>query len=85
MLECIPSDLAKTVSEKLKIPTVGIGAGIDCDGQVLVSYDMLGITEGKQPRFVRNFLNNQNSISDAVETFVSEVKEGSFPSQSESY
>ena len=46
---------------------------------------MLGITKGKQPRFVRNFLNNQNSISDAVETFIAEVKEGSFPSQSESY
>ena len=85
VLECIPSDLAKTVSEKLKIPTVGIGAGSDCDGQVLVSYDMLGITKGKQPRFVRNFLNNQNSISDAVETFIAEVKEGNFPSQSESY
>ena len=85
VLECIPSDLAKTVSEKLTIPTIGIGAGVDCDGQVLVSYDMLGITTGKQPRFVRNFLNNQISISGAVESFVAEVKEGTFPSESESY
>ena len=85
VLECIPSDLAKTISEKLTIPTIGIGAGVHCDGQVLVSYDMLGITTGKQPRFVRNFLSNQISISDAVESFVAEVKEGSFPSQSESY
>ena len=85
VLECIPSNLAKTVSEKLKIPTIGIGAGRDCDGQVLVSYDMLGITSGKQPRFVRNFLKNQNTISDALESFVVEVKEGTFPSQSESY
>jgi 3-methyl-2-oxobutanoate hydroxymethyltransferase len=85
VLECIPSDLAKTVSETLKIPTIGIGAGSDCDGQVLVSFDMLGITSGKQPRFVRNFLDNQNTISDAVESFVAEVKEGTFPSQSESY
>ena len=77
--------IAKTVSEKLKIPTIGIGAGRDCDGQVLVSYDMLGITSGKQPRFVRNFLKNQNTISDALESFVVEVKEGTFPSQSESY
>ena len=85
VLECIPSDLAKTISEKLTIPTIGIGAGVHCDGQVLVSYDMLGITTGKQPRFVRNFLSNQISISDAVESFVAEVKEGAFPSESESY
>ena len=85
VLECIPSDLAKTIREKLTIPTIGIGAGVHCDGQVLVSYDMLGITTGKQPRFVRNFLNNQISISDAVESFVAEVKEGAFPSESESY
>ena len=85
VLECIPSDLAKTISEKLTIPTIGIGAGVHCDGQVLVSYDMLGITTGKQPRFVRNFLSNQISISDAVESFVAEVKEGMFPSESESY
>jgi len=85
VLECIPSDLAKTISEKLTIPTIGIGAGVHCDGQVLVSYDMLGITTGKQPRFVRNFLSNQITISDAVESFVLEVKEGMFPSESESY
>jgi 3-methyl-2-oxobutanoate hydroxymethyltransferase len=85
VLECIPSDLAKTISEKLTIPTIGIGAGVHCDGQVLVSYDMLGITTGKQPRFVRNFLSNQITISDAVESFVMEVKEGTFPSESESY
>ena len=85
VLECIPSDLAKTISEKLTIPTIGIGAGVHCDGQVLVSYDMLGITTGKQPRFVRNFLSNQITISDAVESFVLEVKEGTFPSESESY
>ena len=85
VLECIPSDLAKTISEKLTIPTIGIGAGVHCDGQVLVSYDMLGITTGKQPRFVRNFLSNQITISDAVESFVAEVKEGAFPSESESY
>ena len=85
VLECIPSDLAKTISKKLTIPAIGIGAGVHCDGQVLVSYDMLGITTGKQPRFVRNFLNNQISISDAVESFVLEVKEGRFPSESESY
>ena len=85
VLECIPSDLAQTVTEKLTIPTIGIGAGADCDGQVLVSFDMLGITSGKQPRFVRDFLNNQNTISDAIEAFIMEVKAGTFPNQSESY
>ena len=85
VLECVPSDLAKAISEQIKIPTIGIGAGRDCDGQVLVSYDMLGITSGKQPRFVRNFLNSQDSISAAVKSYIKEVKTGTFPSDSESY
>ena len=85
VLECIPSDLAKIVSEKIRIPTIGIGAGRDCNGQVLVSFDMLGITSGKQPRFVRNFLKTQNSISEAVKSYILEVKAGTFPSESESY
>ena len=85
VLECIPSDLAKTISDQIKIPTIGIGAGRDCDGQVLVSYDMLGITLGRQPRFVRNFLNSQSSVSAAVKSFIQEVKTGTFPSDSESY
>ena len=85
VLECIPSNLAKLITNKLKIPTIGIGAGKNCDGQVLVSYDMLGITLGKQPRFVRNFLNSESSISSAIKAFVLEVKEGSFPNKNESY
>jgi 3-methyl-2-oxobutanoate hydroxymethyltransferase len=85
VLECIPSDLAKVISEQIKIPTIGIGAGRDCDGQVLVSYDMLGITSGRQPRFVRNFLNSHDSISAAVKSYIKEVKTGTFPSDSESY
>ena len=85
VLECVPCDLAKVISEQIKIPTIGIGAGRDCDGQVLVSYDMLGITSGRQPRFVRNFLNSQDSISAAVKSYIKEVKTGTFPSDSESY
>ena len=85
VLECVPSNLAKLITDKLKIPTIGIGAGKYCDGQILVSYDMLGITLGKQPRFVRNFLNSENSISSAIKAFVLEVKEGSFPNKNESY
>ena len=85
VLECIPGNLARKISEKLIIPTIGIGAGVDCDGQVLVSYDMLGITSGKQPRFVRNFMNSEGTVAKAVSAFVREVKEGTFPSESESY
>ena len=85
VLECIPSELAKTISESLKIPTIGIGAGIDCDGQVLVCYDMLGITQGKLPRFVRNFVGTEGTIPLAISAFIKEVKAGTFPSTSESY
>ena len=85
VLECVPSDLATSITNTIKIPTIGIGAGKECDGQVLVSYDMLGISLGKQPRFVRNFLNTENTITAAVKAFVSEVKKGKFPAQSESY
>ena len=85
VLECIPSALAKEVSSKLNIPTIGIGAGKDCDGQVLVCYDMLGITQGKLPRFVRNFVSTEGTIPLAIKAFVKEVKAGTFPSTSESY
>ncbi len=85
VLECVPSALAKKVSSKLVIPTIGIGAGKYCDGQVLVSYDMLGITQGKLPRFVRNFVATEGMIPLAIRAFVKEVKAGSFPSTSESY
>ena len=85
VLECIPSALAKEVSSKLNIPTIGIGAGKDCDGQVLVCYDMLGITQGKLPRFVRNFVSTEGTIPLAISAFIKEVKAGTFPSTSESY
>ena len=85
VLECIPSTLAKEISSKINIPTIGIGAGKDCDGQVLVCYDMLGITQGKLPRFVRNFVSTEGTIPLAISSFVKEVKAGTFPSTSESY
>ena len=85
VLECIPSTLAKEISSKLNIPTIGIGAGKDCDGQVLVCYDMLGITQGKLPRFVRNFVSTEGTIPLAISAFIKEVKAGTFPSTSESY
>ena len=85
VLECIPRKLAKNVSQSLKIPTIGIGAGSDCDGQVLVCYDMLGITSGKLPRFVRNFMTDKGSVRIAIESFNKEVKAETFPSIDETY
>jgi 3-methyl-2-oxobutanoate hydroxymethyltransferase len=85
VLECVPSSLAKRVSEQLTIPTIGIGAGKDCDGQVLVCFDMLGITQGKLPRFVRDFTVDTTGVSMAIKAFVEAVKNQSFPSEKESY
>ncbi len=72
-------------SMSLRIPTIGIGAGSDCDGQVLVSYDMLGITSGRLPRFVRNFMTGKDSAREAIESFNEEVKAGTYPSIDETY
>jgi len=74
VLELIPAALAKTISESLSIPTIGIGAGVDCDGQVLALYDMLGIYPGKKASFVKNFLVDQNSISDAVSSYIDNTR-----------
>ena len=78
VFECIPASVAKEVTQLLDIPTIGIGAGVDCDGQVLVVYDMLGIT-GKKFRFLKNFLKGNDSIADAIKAYVKEVKNKSFP------
>ena len=90
VLECIPSALAKKISESIRIPTIGIGAGVDCDGQVLVVYDMLGITRGRRPRFVRDFLAEveghvEDMVSAAIKNYISAVKQGSFPADAQSY
>ncbi len=77
--ECIPADLATQITAAVTIPTIGIGAGPGCDGQVLVLYDMLGITPGKRPRFVRDFLRDTCSVPAAIEAYVAAVKNGSFP------
>jgi len=80
VLEAIPAKLASRISEALAIPTIGIGAGSDCDGQVLVLYDMLGIYWGKPPSFVRNFMEGGvNGIEMALRTFVKDVKARRFP------
>jgi 3-methyl-2-oxobutanoate hydroxymethyltransferase len=81
VLEAIPAALGKEVTELLQIPTIGIGAGPDCSGQVLVMHDMLGVFPGRKARFVRNFMDGQTSIEAAVNAYVAAVKDGSFPSQ----
>ena len=85
MLEKIPSALAKKVSSSIKIPTIGIGAGINCDGQILVTYDMLGMMEEFHPRFVRKYLNLAGEIKDAFSRYIKDVKNEKFPSKPESY
>lgn len=85
MLEKIPALLAKEVSESLAIPTIGIGAGRHCDGQVLVMHDMLGINNEFKPRFLRQYLNMQEQVTGAVQQYISDIKSGGFPSENESY
>src|SRR6202012_5551150 len=79
LMEGVPSQVATEVTKQLRIPTIGIGAGVDCSGQVLVLHDMLGIFPGKRPRFVKDFMQGQTSILAAVEAYVAAVKDGSFP------
>ena len=85
VLEKIPSQLAKEVSNQLAIPTIGIGAGKHCNGQVLVMHDMLGINNEFKPRFLRQYLNLEQLINGAVQQYISDVKSGSFPNDQESY
>lgn len=85
VLECVPGDLAGEVTSALKIPTIGIGAGIRCDGQVLVLQDMLGLTTGFRPKFVRRYMNGAELIGQALEAFREDVVSGKFPSEKETY
>lgn len=85
VLEKIPAALAKKVSDSLSIPTIGIGAGNACDGQVLVLHDMLGMNEGFEPRFLRKYGNIAEQMRKAVAAYCNDVKSGDFPNQKESY
>ncbi|SKB52084.1 3-methyl-2-oxobutanoate hydroxymethyltransferase [Daejeonella lutea] len=85
VLEKIPAKLADEVTKSVKIPTIGIGAGPHCDGQVLVVHDMLGLNKGFKPRFLRQYLNLFDEINGAVGSYVKDVKSGSFPNESEQY
>ncbi|MEN1727338.1 MAG: 3-methyl-2-oxobutanoate hydroxymethyltransferase [Pseudomonadota bacterium] len=85
VVECIPNALAERVTQALSIPVIGIGAGAGVDGQVLVCYDMLGISTGRLPRFVRDFMIGAESIPEALQHFVEAVRARQFPSADESY
>lgn len=85
VLECIPAGLAKVISESLSIATIGIGAGPDCDGQVLVSHDLLGTFVRFAPRFVKKYADLAPLISEAVSSYVAEVAEGNFPTEEHSF
>jgi 3-methyl-2-oxobutanoate hydroxymethyltransferase len=79
LLEAVPASLGKEVTDMLHVPTIGIGAGPDCSGQVLVMHDLLGVFPGRKARFVKNFMDGQTSIDAAVGAYVAAVKDGSFP------
>jgi len=85
VLEKIPAKLAKEVTESLTIPTIGIGAGQYCDGQVLVIHDMVGLNKGFKPRFLRQYANLYDVMGDAVRNYLSDVKAKDFPSEKEQY
>lgn len=85
VLECVPAALAAAISRELAIPVIGIGAGVDCDGQVLVMHDLLGITPGKRPRFSRDFLAGAGSVVEAIAAYARAVRAREFPGPEHSY
>jgi 3-methyl-2-oxobutanoate hydroxymethyltransferase len=85
VLECVPDGVARMVTDAIDIPTIGIGAGRHCDGQVLVYHDLLGLEDRKLPKFVRRYVDLRASATEAVEQFVADVRSGTFPSSDETY
>ncbi|MCS7280195.1 MAG: 3-methyl-2-oxobutanoate hydroxymethyltransferase [Desulfobacterota bacterium] len=85
VLECIPRQIAKRITQELTIPTIGIGAGPECDGQVLVTHDLLGLLGEFRPKFVKRYVNLKDIIKKSVEDFIAEVKGGVFPDDSHSF
>jgi 3-methyl-2-oxobutanoate hydroxymethyltransferase len=85
VLECIPRGIAKKITREVAIPTIGIGAGADCDGQVLVLHDLLGITTGYVPRFVKAYADVKGEITRAVTQYRTEVRDGTFPAKEHEY
>jgi 3-methyl-2-oxobutanoate hydroxymethyltransferase len=85
VLECVPSEVAACITRTLAIPTIGIGAGPDCDGQVLVFHDLLGLYEGRSPRFVKRYADLYTAAKNALERYADEVRTGAFPEEAHTY
>ncbi|MFW6131801.1 MAG: 3-methyl-2-oxobutanoate hydroxymethyltransferase [Candidatus Aminicenantaceae bacterium] len=85
VLECIPKELAKIITKKLKVPTIGIGAGPFCDGQILVFHDLVGFSNGYLPKFVKKYADFHKEIHESVTNYINDVRSGSFPSKIHSY
>jgi 3-methyl-2-oxobutanoate hydroxymethyltransferase len=79
VLECVPAELAAIITERVSVPTIGIGAGSSCDGQVLVYHDVLGLYDGHTPKFVRKYANSADAMRTALEAYLHDVREGTFP------
>jgi 3-methyl-2-oxobutanoate hydroxymethyltransferase len=85
VLEAVPAPVADEITRRLTVPTIGIGAGPGCDGQVLVYHDLLGLTEGHLPRFVKRYANLSREIRDALEAYAADVRAGTFPGEEHTY
>jgi 3-methyl-2-oxobutanoate hydroxymethyltransferase len=85
VMECVPRQLAKEITDMLSIPTIGIGAGPECDGQVLVIHDLLGLLGSQRPKFVKGYLNMREQMDTAIKNFIEEVRSGSFPDDAHSF
>ena len=85
VLEVVPSPLARLITQQLKIPTIGIGAGPDCDGQVQVLHDMLGMYTGFVPKHIKRYASLADTVETAISQYAQEVKEGSFPAEEHSF
>ncbi len=85
VVECVPADTAQKITTAVKIPTIGIGAGVACDGQILVTHDMLGLFDDFKPRFVKQYADLGQEILRAVEGYCREVREGTFPATEHSF
>ncbi len=81
LLECVPNEVGKAITAAVDVPVIGIGAGPHVDGQILVLYDILGITQGRTPRFVKNYMDGADSNLAAIEAYVAEVKDRSYPAK----
>jgi 3-methyl-2-oxobutanoate hydroxymethyltransferase len=85
VLECIPSELARRITGELTVPTIGIGAGPYCDGQVLVSYDAFGLYQGFVPRFVKRYADLGSAMMESARTYIEDVRNGRFPAAEHSF